>query len=191
MFPSTWQRNCWARVWVFVLLTFVSLQLIFGHGICAAIKVFLKRVHLSAQDISERLHLCQLLCQAVTLLKERKKKPLVSIFLWTTSQPFQCRWSDQSFKNYSNNSHASHLPHVCRYKAEANVPLSECKWKTHFEGGCGGGRVAAGGWCEWQHGAVAPKTGLWAISRISLRREPKVRWGKKTDVEFWNVSVMS
>lgn len=49
-------------------LTFISLQLIFGHGICAAIKVFLQSVNLPAQDISEGLHLRQLLSQAVTLL---------------------------------------------------------------------------------------------------------------------------
>lgn len=56
-----------------VVLTFIPLQFILGHSVCTAIKVFLERVHLPAQNISERLHLCQLLSQAVTLLERRKK----------------------------------------------------------------------------------------------------------------------
>lgn len=50
-------------------LTFVPLQFIFRHSICTAVKVFLQRVHLPAQDVSEGLHLCQLLSQAVTFLE--------------------------------------------------------------------------------------------------------------------------
>lgn len=32
--------------------------------------------------------------------------------------------------------------------------------KAHLEGGCGGGRVAAGGRRERQHGAMSPQAGL-------------------------------
>lgn len=54
----------------FKALTFIPLQLIFGLGVCAAIEVLLQRVHLPAQDVSEGLHLRQLLPQAVALLEE-------------------------------------------------------------------------------------------------------------------------
>lgn len=52
-------------------LTFIPLQFIFRHSICTTIEVFLKSVHLPAQDISEGLHLCQLLSQTVTFLKKQ------------------------------------------------------------------------------------------------------------------------
>lgn len=55
----------------FKALTFISLQLILGHGVCAAIEILLQRVHLPAQDVSEGLHLRQLLPQAVALLDRR------------------------------------------------------------------------------------------------------------------------
>lgn len=40
--------------------------------------------------------------------------------------------------------------------------------QAHLEGGRRGGRIAAGGWGEGQHGALSPQAGLWPISRISL-----------------------
>lgn len=51
----------------YIRSTSVSLELVLGDAICAAIKVLLQRVHLSAEDVSERLHLRQLLRQAVAL----------------------------------------------------------------------------------------------------------------------------
>lgn len=80
-------------LWVLVGLTFVPLQLVLRHGVCAAVKVFLKRVHLPAQDVSEGLHLCQLLSQSVTLLKKEKKsnKAIKLLFLFPKNsvQPFK------------------------------------------------------------------------------------------------------
>lgn len=56
------------------VFTFVPLQLVLGHAVCAAVKVLLQRVHLPAQDVSEGLHLCQLLPQTVTLLEKQYNK---------------------------------------------------------------------------------------------------------------------
>lgn len=66
------QNNSFIGGYVPVVLTFIPLQFILGHSICTAIKVFLECVHLPAQDISERLHLGQLLSQAVTLLTKQQ-----------------------------------------------------------------------------------------------------------------------
>lgn len=78
-------------------LTFVPLQLVLGHVVCAAVKVFLQRVHLPAQDVSEGLHLCQLLSQPVALLRTQQKQ---------TSQ-------------YLHGAQRKPFQHVCRHHAEA------------------------------------------------------------------------
>lgn len=162
-------------------LTFIPLQLILRHDVCAAIKVFLERVHLPAQDISESLHLCQLLSQAVALLNKQSSNRVVLLYIYNFHRP-QCNHSSICVLT-------KWIACVCPYKTPENplmcadTPLKPMTFsatvniyqKTHLEGGCGGGRVATGGWCERQHGAMSPQTGLWAISRIGLWRNPQVR----------------
>lgn len=51
-----------------VFLTFVPAKLIFTVSICAVVKAPLQCVHLSAENVPEGLHLCQLFPQTVSLL---------------------------------------------------------------------------------------------------------------------------
>lgn len=115
--------------WCPEVLTFVPLQLILRH-VCTAIKVFLKRVHLPAQDISEGLHLCQLLSQAVTLLGGTQRHERVKVvrllfmFPWTTMQSFWYTCADKINSLCTCAYKHQKIPHVCRYKTEAKDTLS-------------------------------------------------------------------
>lgn len=123
-------------------LTFISLQLIFGHGVCAAIKIFLQCVHLPAQDISEGLHLCQLLPQAVALLDRRRDGERTGEF----SKSYQAEFAGMESET------------------QTSKPQQTVGRKAYLEGGSGGGGVAAGGRRERQHGAMSPQTGLGAVT---------------------------
>lgn len=74
---------------------------------------------------------------------------------------------------YRNNTTTKRFNGRCRARASSAQSMSssaggEIYNKARLKGGCGGGGIAAGGWCEGQHGAVSPQAGLWSISRISL-----------------------
>lgn len=131
-------------------LTFISLQLIFGHSVCAAIKIFLQRVHLPAQDISEGLHLRQLLPQAVALLDRRRDGE-------GTGEFGKCYQGECAGMKSGTQTLA-----VCTDRM--SKPRQTVGRKAHLEGGRGGGGVATGGRRERQHGAMSSQTGLGAIS---------------------------
>jgi len=147
-------------------LTLIPLQLILRHGVRTAIKVFLKRVHLPAQDVSEGLHLRQLLPQAVTLLKRQRRGQDLQLHAPQFNLEFQltvlqipefvcvCSYEYQS------------IPLLC-----AHNKMTVNDLRAHLEGGGGGGGEAAGGGCERQRGAMSPEAGLGAVSRISLRTD--------------------
>lgn len=140
---------------MYQVLTFVSLQLVFGHTVRAAVEVFLQRVYLPTQDVSERLHLCQLLPQAVALLKETGiiNERRVEGFLFIFLLPLCTCDKNEKLVSACANIHTKPVP-------MSSVEKVNIKQESYLEGGCGGGGVAAGSRCERQHGAVSPQTGL-------------------------------
>lgn len=55
-------------------VTSISLKFIFGDNVSTGVKVFLQRVHLSAQNVPEGFHFSELLTQPVPLLSGDKQK---------------------------------------------------------------------------------------------------------------------
>lgn len=158
--PSESTHSEWEWEWEWGGLTFVPLQFVFGHSVRAAVKVFLQRVHLPAQDVPEGLHLCQLLPQAVAFLEEQH--------------------DDKGGGGGGVQRSRAESSPVCVLSRSRKLTT-----KAHLEGGGGGGGVAAGGRGEGQHGAVSPQAGLGSISGISLRGETELKNETKSHAKLF------